>query len=446
MTKSLPSISRLWKTGSIYVASFWLNSALPILMTPILTRFLSPSDYGVSAMWQALLSFTVPIIGLSTHAAINRRYFHKSSSPAEHHTQMRDYIASISPILAATSLFVILVYVLTYSQIAYYFLPTSRIWILTVPAVAIATFLFNITLSYLNAEMNAKAYALFNNGYVLVTSLISVLLVVWLGWNWQGRVAGGMLGITLAAIAGIAYLWHRGLLGGTIRKTLTWHAMAFSLPLLPHILANMVRGVSDRVFLSQITNLHEIGLFSVALSLAGVFSILGSAAQQAWIPWLYAHLGEKTFDRARIVKITYAAFSIIALAGVIFALMAPLAFSLLLGPRFDESVKFIWWLTGGAVLQGFYCFLVPYIAYVERNKYSSYISMGTLAVNITLNFFLIYLFGVMGVAMANFFTALYEFVAVFLVANYCMPMPWVTFFYRTAPALSNADSQGGTNS
>ncbi len=446
MTKSLPSLGRLWKTGSIYVASFWLNSALPILMTPILTRFLSPSDYGVSAMWQVLLSFTVPVIGLATHAAINRRYFHKSQNPTQHHTQMRDYIASIFPILVVTSLVVILAYVLAYPRIANYLLPTSRIWILTIPAVAIATFLFNVTLSYLNAEMNAKAYAFFNNGYVLATSLISVFLVMGWGWNWQGRVAGSMLGMTLAATASIAYLWHRGLLGGTIRKDLTVHAMLFSLPLLPHILANMVRGVSDRVFLSQITNLHEIGLFSVALSLAGIFSILGSAAQQAWIPWLYAHLNEKTFDRVMIVKITYAAFAAIALAGVIFAAMAPMAFSLLLGPRFDESVKFIWWLTGGAVLQGFYCFLVPYIAYVERNKYSSYISIVTLAVNLILNFFLIHYFGVIGVAMANFFTALYEFIAVFLVANYCMPMPWVSFFYRTAPALSNADNQGGTNS
>jgi O-antigen/teichoic acid export membrane protein len=446
MTKSLPTLGGLWKTGSIYLISFWLNSALPLLLTPVLTRYLSPSDYGVSAMWQVLLSFTIPVVGLSTHAAINRRYFQKNADPAQHHADMRDYIASIFPILAGTSLLVIVAYVLTYPLIIRYLLPTSAIWVLTVPAVAIATFLYNATLSYLNAEMRAKAYAVLNNGHVLATSLIAILFVVGLGWNWQGRVMGAILGMTLAATASMIYLWRRGLLGGRIRRDMAMHAMLFSLPLLPHILTIMVRGVSDRVFLSQIADLHEIGLFSVALAMAGIFNILGNAAMQAWIPWLYAHLGADKVDRVKIVKITYAAIAAIASLGILFAVLAPFLFGSILGPRFDESAKYIWWLTGAAVLQGAYYFLVPYIAYVERNKYSSYISMGTLGVNLLLNFVLIYFFGVMGVAAANFFTALYEFIAVFIVANYCMPMPWVSFFYRTAPALSSADNQGGGGS
>jgi O-antigen/teichoic acid export membrane protein len=132
--------------------------------------------------------------------------------------------------------------------------------------------------------------------------------------------------------------------------------------------------------------------------------------------------------------------------GIVFAIVAPFAFSLLLGPRFEGSTKFIWWLTGAAVLQGTYYFMQPYIAYVERNKYSFYISAVTLGVNLVLNFTLTHFFGVVGVAATNFFTALYEFAAVFVVANYCMPMPWASFFYRTAPALSSAEHQGGNNS
>lgn len=440
MTKA-PSFRHLWRTGSVYMFSFWLNSAFPLLLTPVFTRFLTPSDYGTSAMWQVLLNFTIPIIGLSTHSAVNRRYFHSKASLATHHAEMRDYIASIIPILIGTICLVTALYLVFYPLIIEKILPVSPVWIFLVPVAATATFIYNVTLSYLNAEMNAKAYALFNNGSLLVTSLISLLLIVGFSWNWQGRVSAGTIGIIVAACASVFYLRHRKLLGGTIRKDLTWHALCFALPLLPHIMANMVRGVSDRVFLSQITDLHEIGLFSVALALTGIFSILGNAAMQAWIPWLYAHLGEKTVDRVKIVKITYLAFAVIGGTGIIFAAIAPYAFGTLLGPRFEGSIKFVWWLTGAAVLQGFYSFLVPYIAYVERNKYSSYISIVGLGLNLVLNVILIYFFGVMGVAMTNFFTALYEFAAVFIVANYCMPMPWMSALYRSAPALSNAENQ-----
>lgn len=445
MIKSLPTLGGLWRTGSIYVVSFWLNSAMPLLLTPVLTRYLSPSDYGVAAMWQVLLSFTIPVIGLSTHGAINRRYFHKNPDPARHFAEMRDYIASVLPILLVTALLVIIAYAMLYPLIIEYLLPTSAIWILAVPAVAVATYVYNVTQSFLNAEMRAKVYAIFNNGNVLVGSIFSVTFIVGMGWNWQGRVAAAMIAMGLTATASLAYLWKRGLLGGKVKRELTIHALLFSVPLLPHILAIMVRGISDRLFLSQITNLHEIGLFSVALALAGIFGILGNAAQQAWIPWLYAHLGAQTVDRARIVKITYVAFAVLAGLGLLFSAIAPFAFNILLGPAFEESTRFIWWLTGAAVLQGAYCFLVPYITYVERNKYSSYISVASLGVNVVLNIVLIHFFGVMGVAAANFFTSLYEFVAVFIVANYCMPMPWVSFFYRTAPALSSAEHPGGSD-
>jgi O-antigen/teichoic acid export membrane protein len=446
MTKSLPTLSGLWKTSGLYIFSFWLTSALPLLMTPVMTRFLSPSDYGVTAMWQALLSFTIPIVGLSTHAAINRRFFHESASPAQHHADMRDYIASILPILAATSLAIFLGYSLAYPFIIENLLPTRAIWILAVPAAALATFLYNATLSYLNAEMRAGIYATITSINALLSSALGLALVVGFGWHWQGRVAGAIVGVALTATACMVYLWRRGLLAGRIRRDLTVHALLFSLPLLPYILTYMVRGITDRIFLSQISDLQEVGLFSAAISLTAVFSILGSAAMQAWIPWLYAHLETKPVNRAKVVKVTYAIFAGFALLGAVFAIVAPFAFGLLLGPRFEGSTKFVWWLTGAAVLQGAYYFMQPYIVYVERNKYFFYISAVTLTINLFLNFTLTHFFGVVGIAATNFFTALYEFVAVFIVANYCLPMPWASFFYRTAPALSNAEHQGENTS
>ncbi len=440
------SLSRLWKTSGLYIFSFWLTSALPLLMTPVLTRFLAPSDYGVTAMWQALLSFTIPFVGLSTHAAINRRFFRESASPAQHHADMRDYIASILPILAASSLAVFLGYCLAYPLIIENLLPTRAVWIFAVPAAALATFVYNATLSYLNAEMRAGVYATITSTNALVSAALGLTLVVGLGWHWQGRVAGAFVGVVLTAIGCIIYLWRRGLLGGKIRRDLTMHALLFSLPLLPHILTYMVRSITDRVFLSQIADLQEVGLFSAAISLTAVFSILGNAAMQAWMPWLYSHLEAKPVNRAKVVKVTYVIFAGFALLGAAFAIVAPFAFSVLLGPRFEGSTKFIWWLTGAAVLQGAYYFMQPYILYVERNKYLFYMSAVTLAVNLVLNFTLTHFFGVVGIAATNFLTALCEFVVVFIVANYCMPMPWASFFYRTAPALSSAEHQGENNS
>lgn len=411
----------------------WLNVAMPLLMMPVLTRFLTPHDYGMSAMWQVLLTFTMPIVGISVHAAVRVRYFQTSSNPAERQLEMRNYIASLFPILAVSALIALIANGLGLTLIQRYLLDASGVWIFAVPVAAAATCLTNITLAYTNAEMRAKVYAAFTNSQVFLISAFSVLFVVGLGWNWTGRVAGYLAGVLFCAAAAMLYLRQRGLLGGKVKAAYVRHAVCFALPLLPHVLASALRSITDRLFLSQITSLSELGLFSVALSMAGVFDTLGHAMQQAWVPWLYAHLSGEKIDRARIVKVTAAILIGLSALGIAFAALGPFIFGTVLGSRFADSARFIWWLVGASVLRGAYYFIAPYIAYVELNKYSSYISLTTLGVNIVLNVVLIRFFGVMGVAASNLLTALFEFVVVFIVSNRCVPMPWLSVLRQLRP-------------
>lgn len=42
---------------------------------PIMTRYMSPADYGVIAMFQVLVGLVYPITNLGMIDAINRKYF-----------------------------------------------------------------------------------------------------------------------------------------------------------------------------------------------------------------------------------------------------------------------------------------------------------------------------------------------------------------------------------
>ena len=66
----------LAKAGS-YVISSGLNSAVPFLLMPVFTRYLTPSDMGVVAMYQSTLNIFAIVIELSLPSAVSVRYFNR---------------------------------------------------------------------------------------------------------------------------------------------------------------------------------------------------------------------------------------------------------------------------------------------------------------------------------------------------------------------------------
>lgn len=52
--------SSLFRSAGIYTITQMINSAIPFLLMPVLTRYLTPTDYGIVAMFGVLLSFVAP--------------------------------------------------------------------------------------------------------------------------------------------------------------------------------------------------------------------------------------------------------------------------------------------------------------------------------------------------------------------------------------------------
>ncbi|MDL4030324.1 oligosaccharide flippase family protein, partial [Proteus mirabilis] len=66
---------KLLRGASVYLTSNILNSAIPFLLLPILTRYLSTEEYGKIAMFQIFLAGISTLIGCNTISAISRKYF-----------------------------------------------------------------------------------------------------------------------------------------------------------------------------------------------------------------------------------------------------------------------------------------------------------------------------------------------------------------------------------
>ena len=86
------------KSSIIYLGSSILNKAIPFLLLPMLTKYLSPEEYGVLSIFQLMISFFTAFVGMAIHTNVSKNFFKYSKN------QTSLMIGNILMILSLTTL------------------------------------------------------------------------------------------------------------------------------------------------------------------------------------------------------------------------------------------------------------------------------------------------------------------------------------------------------
>jgi O-antigen/teichoic acid export membrane protein len=65
----------LVKSSFIYLGTELINKAIPFLLLPLLTKYLTPTEYGIYGMYQVIISFLAPFISMSLDINITKNFF-----------------------------------------------------------------------------------------------------------------------------------------------------------------------------------------------------------------------------------------------------------------------------------------------------------------------------------------------------------------------------------
>ena len=72
----------LFRTFSAYTLLGFLNAGLGFLLLPVLTTYLSPSDYGIISLVNVYVSVLMPVLGLSTAGLATIEYYNTGTTKA----------------------------------------------------------------------------------------------------------------------------------------------------------------------------------------------------------------------------------------------------------------------------------------------------------------------------------------------------------------------------
>lgn len=161
----------------------------------------------------------------------------------------------------------------------------------------------------------------------------------------------------------------------------------------------------DQIMLKHMLDSYSVGLYSVALAIAGLWGMIPSAFIQSVSPILYKDAEENRQMFYKRLKQSYAGIWLLNICwSVLISVFSYWVIYLLYGEEYlgaQGALIIVVWYTGissiGSLTQ-------VYLATEDKNKYVNYFAVAGLVTDVILNFLLIPKFGIMGAATATLAT------------------------------------------
>lgn len=414
-----PVQHRLLTDALVYTGANLVTAAIPFLMLPILTRTLTPEEYGIVAMFTVSVAFFGALTGLSVHGAIGIRYFELSRA-----TEFPRYVATCMLILALSTGATLTAAWLTMPLL-------SRVtslppfWVAAAVLASSAQFVVQVQLSI---WQSAKRPWRFGGLRLLQAALdagLSLVLVVALGLSWQGRLGGIALAAALVCLLAAGLMWWKGWFLLPPSKAYAANALRFGVPLIPHALGGLLISIVDRLLITNVLDVGSTGVYMVALQIGMVLGLLTDSFNKAFAPWLIENL--RHTDKARdisIVRFTYLYFVAVLLFALLVSVLATPILHLIAGEKFLHAEPLIRYIIFGYAFGGMYYMVTNYVFFAGRTELLSVLTFVTGALNVSLTYCLLQRNGLLGAAQGFMTAQMIVFCCTWLLAQHCRPMPW----------------------
>ena len=414
-------LSPFLKNIFIYAFSDGMSKALSFLIFPIVAYYLSAEDFGRVNNFQVFLRILAPFIGLSTNAYFSVEYYKKQQNAKMIYNQLLYFILFLFFIVS-------IVVLLSINQISKWS-ELSNYWIL----VALITALFvpfkELFLAKIRVQEKAKFFGVFNFLNVLFASLLTILLVVLLKYNWQGRIWSIVFPACLFGLISIFYGKKFIVKFRSIDFTYWKGFLLFGLPLLPHNLALWLKSGFEKLFITDTIGLTDNGIYSFALSVSAIFFLFTTAFFSAFSPYVYRNLSTENpvelnnFKNEIVKKVYYFLGFYLSLLIIGYFVLVYLIKQFYF-VKYGESINYLPYLLGYNFFNAIYIALAMFVYYSKKTKFLGVLTMITALLQVVLLVYFIPNFGTIGAPISALIVSVITAIFIYFLSNRSYPMPW----------------------
>jgi O-antigen/teichoic acid export membrane protein len=406
------------KHAAIYLGSSIVGKAIPFALLPILTAYLTPEEFGVWSVYQVLMAFMVPLVGLNLQNNITRNFFSVSKE------RLASIMSNIIIIVIFNTLTLLIILFLMRVHIEKW-LDIKSSWLMLLPIIALFTMFKQLYLTLLRNQKEPFRYGAFEIAFTIIMFVIATSLIIGAGFKWQGMVIAATASAIMFGTIGFFFLYTsgyiaKGLNGKTIRQL-----VIISLPFFPHGVGGIVINMSDRLFIDQMVGKEAVGVYSVGFMFGMIVSIVMGAFNKAWSPWVHEQLANIGDDeKKRLVRVTYLILLLIPLLPIFVWILSLVLMPIMIDARYFEAGQYIVWIAFGYAVQSLYFLVFPYLVHTGKTIYLAKVTFLAALVNLIGNYFLIKCNGTIGAAQATVIAYSIMSIGIWYHASRVYKMPW----------------------
>lgn len=367
-----------------YLIANMIGMVVSLVALPILTNLLSTSDMGIATSFITLKNIVTIILLLSMYISIDKIFVTLK--------QEEDRYKFLSSIYIFSTIAGVVIYAI-YFIFRDFLNPILGFDTKFMTLMFIMCLLINgctLMNSYWNFCNKAKNTFIYNLLVSPVSQILSIILVYVLATNkYLGRIIGvDFFNIVLGLFCGIIIL-VRGKF--TIKKQYVKESLQISLPMVPHLLAQVFLSSCDLLMIKNMVGESQAGIYSVAYTIANILYTISLQIFKPWSPWVYRRIENKETDS--IKENSKIVMHVIWILCIGLFTLAPELIKLFINAEYVEASVIVAPICLGIFFQMMYIFFYDIEYFHKKNIQIAVFSIITAVINIILNAIAIKIWG-----------------------------------------------------
>ncbi|MCB9172999.1 MAG: oligosaccharide flippase family protein [Flavobacteriales bacterium] len=384
------------KKISVFTGVNVISSGISFLLLPVLTKYLSPEDYGVLSLFTAATSFIVALLSFGTTNIIMVKLYSEKNN-------FGSYFRTFLGLITLNMLITVVLFLLI-TMVSPNFMGLPKYLILFVPIVAIGVVFFETISTLMTYKKQTIKFALFSLFKFFIEIGLVILFVIVLNYTWKGRILALFLSLLVIGIFGYRYLVSEDLLKGKLQFVFYKNLLKEGSPLILMSVSIMVMNLSDRFYLEKMVGLKETGLYSVAYSIASIELLVIGASMNVFRPMIYDYLENIKENKKRLLNLSLVFILLTLGIFIIIAFSNEFIFKYFLEVSYESASIFVIPLTLSSLFWGIFSFYISYYLYYKKNRIIGLFSVIGIVINLVLNYYCILYYGAVGAAYATLIT------------------------------------------
>lgn len=387
----------LIKNTLILAVGNFLPKLTTLITLPILTQYLSKTDYGTYDLISTIASLLIPIVTLKIDMGAFRFLIECRDDKKRAKEIISSAVFFVLPISMITMIFV---YIIMIQR------GINEILCLLICLYFFFDGIYSLIIQIVRGLAKNLLYSIGAISYAVTNMLLICVLVAGI----QQGIYGIVISMLLSLIVTIGFLVYRIKLWElvsirTLSKKALRDILEYSWPLIPNSLSAWVMNLSDRVVITTVLGLEINAVYAVANKIPHLFTIFQSTFVAAWQE--NASIAITDDDKELYYSTVFdTIFSLLIGIMAVLIAIAPILFKVLIRGSYQDAYYQMPFLFGGMICSGLASFIGGIYAAHKQTKSVGITTMIAAALNLIVNILLIKVIGLYAASISTFISYL----------------------------------------